>query len=71
MVPRCATPSEAFVALDLGADMLKYFPAELISPNGFGAMRAVLPTSAQVAVVGGVTPGKTAEFLSVGANSFG
>jgi len=51
--------------------MLIYFLAELISPNAFGAMRAVLPTSAQVAVVGGVTPEKTAEFLSVGANSFG
>lgn len=69
--PGVATPSEAFTALELGADMLKFFPAEIISPEALGAMRAVLPATARVAVVGGVTPDKMAKYLSAGANSFG
>jgi len=69
--PGVATPSEAFAALDLGAHMLKFFPAEIISPSALGAMRAVLPTQTQVAVVGGITPDKMADYMNVGANSFG
>ncbi len=39
-VPGVATPTEAFAALDAGADALKLFPAELISPPVLKAMRA-------------------------------
>ena len=69
--PGVATPSEAFTALELGADMLKFFPAEIISPNAIAAMRAVLPVQTQIAVVGGINPEKMADYIKAGANSFG
>jgi len=69
--PGVATPSEAFSALEQGANMLKFFPAEIISPKAVAAMRAVLPSSASVAIVGGITPEKMGTYLDAGANGFG
>ena len=69
--PGVMTPSEAFTALKLGAALLKFFPAELISPQAIAALRAVLPGEAQVAVVGGVTPDNMAPYVAAGANGFG
>jgi len=69
--PGVATPSEAFEALELGASILKFFPAEIITPSAIKAMRAVLPTHAQVAIVGGITPETMKDYLAAGANSFG
>ena len=70
-VPGAMTPTEAFAALDAGADALKLFPAELISPRIVRAMRAVLPSSVHLFAVGGVTPDTMAEYLRAGANGFG
>jgi len=69
--PGVTTPSEAFEALEQGAHMLKFFPAEIVSPSALGAMRAVLPANARIAIVGGITPDKMASYLTVGANGFG
>lgn len=69
--PGVATPSEAFEALELGAAVLKFFPAEIIPPKAIKAMRAVLPKQAQVAIVGGITPDTMDDYLAAGANSFG
>lgn len=69
--PGVMTPSEAFSALDLGAAVLKFFPAELVPPNAIRAMRAVLPKDAMVAAVGGITPQSMAEYRAAGADSFG
>jgi len=69
--PGVATPTEAFTALDLGADMLKFFPAEIITPKAIAAMRAVLPVHAPIAVVGGISPEKIGDYINAGANSFG
>ncbi len=69
--PGVMTPTEAFRALDLGADALKLFPAELIPPAGVKAMAAVLPPSAAMLAVGGVTPDKLAVYLEAGAAGFG
>lgn len=69
--PGVMTPSEAFTALKLGAAMLKFFPAELISPQAIAALRAVLPDEAQVAVVGGITPDTMSPYVKAGANGFG
>src|SRR4029453_3857796 len=55
-VPGVATPTEAFAALDAGADALKLFPAELVSPPVLKAMRAVLPKASLLFPVGGITP---------------
>ena len=69
--PGVLTPTEAFAALELGASVLKYFPAEMVSPAAISAMRAVLPKDAIVAAVGGINPENMAVYMDAGANSFG
>lgn len=69
--PGVMTPSEAFAALDHGASLLKFFPAELLPPAAIGAMRAVLPKEAMVAAVGGVTPERLGDYIQAGTNAFG
>ena len=70
-VPGVATPTEAFAALDAGADGLKMFPAEQLSPAALKAWRAVLPKDALVFPVGGIRPDNMAPYWEVGANGFG
>jgi len=70
-VPGAMTPTEAFAALDAGADALKLFPAELISPRVVKAMRAVLPKAVHLFAVGGITPDTMAEYVRAGATGFG
>ncbi|MEH6522430.1 2-dehydro-3-deoxy-6-phosphogalactonate aldolase [Sulfitobacter sp.] len=69
--PGVLTPTEAFAALELGAAVLKIFPAEMAPPKAISAMRAVLPKDALVAVVGGITPETMGEYRMAGADSFG
>ena len=70
-VPGVATPTEAFAALDAGADGLKMFPAEQLSPAALKAWRAVLPKDALVFPVGGIRPDNMTAYWEVGANGFG
>ncbi|MBE0626532.1 MAG: 2-dehydro-3-deoxy-6-phosphogalactonate aldolase [Burkholderiales bacterium] len=70
-LPGVATPSEAFAALDAGADGLKLFPAEMIPPAAVRALRAVLPASARVLPVGGITADNMSGYLAAGASGFG
>jgi 2-dehydro-3-deoxyphosphogalactonate aldolase len=70
-LPGFFTPSEAFAALDAGADALKLFPAEIAGPKGSKAVRAVLPAAARVYPVGGVDPDSMAAWLGAGASGFG
>lgn len=69
--PGCATPSEAFNALNAGADAIKLFPGEMISPAIVKAMRAVLPSDTPVLIVGGVGPKTMASYRAAGVNGFG
>lgn len=69
--PGVTTTTEAFTALDAGADVLKFFPAENIPPVAIRAMRSVLPMDCVIAPVGGITPDTMDEYLAAGANSFG
>jgi 2-dehydro-3-deoxyphosphogalactonate aldolase len=69
--PGVVTPTEAFAALAAGAHALKIFPAEMVLPAGIKAMRAVLPGSARVLPVGGVTPESMQVYVDAGANGFG
>ena len=66
-----ATPTEAFAALDAGADGLKMFPAEQLSPAVLKAWRAVLPRDVLVFPVGGIRPDNMAPYWEVGADGFG
>ena len=70
-VPGVATPTEAFAALAAGADGLKMFPAEQLSPAALKAWRAVLPKDTLVFPVGGIKPDTMAPYWAVGANGFG
>jgi 2-dehydro-3-deoxyphosphogalactonate aldolase len=69
--PGVFTATECFAALAAGADGLKIFPAFQMGSEGLKALRAVLPTDAQVYAVGGVGPADFATWLSAGAQGFG
>lgn len=60
-----ATASEAFDALDAGAQALKLFPATTYGPGHVKALRAVLPPVPLFAV-GGITPANLADYLHAG-----
>jgi 2-dehydro-3-deoxyphosphogalactonate aldolase len=70
-MPGVATPTEAFAALDAGADGLKMFPAEAMPPPVLKAWRAVLPAGALVLPVGGIRPDNMAGYWAAGASGFG
>ncbi len=70
-LPGVATPSEAFRALALGANGLKLFPAEMISPAVLKSMRAVLPKAVKLLPVGGVGIHNMADYRNSGASGFG
>jgi 2-dehydro-3-deoxyphosphogalactonate aldolase len=70
-MPGVATPTEAFAALHAGADGLKMFPAEQLSPAALKAWRAVLPKDVLVFPVGGIRPDNMAPYWDVGADGFG
>ena len=69
--PGIATPTEGFAALAAGADALKVFPAELVTPPVLKAMRAVFPRQTRFLPVGGITPDTMAPYVAAGASGFG
>ena len=69
--PGCFTPTEAFAALEAGADALKLFPAEAAPPAVVKALRAVLPRAIPLIAVGGITPAAMAAYRAAGADGFG
>ncbi|MBP5950254.1 2-dehydro-3-deoxy-6-phosphogalactonate aldolase [Pseudomonas sp. P42] len=69
--PGVATPTEAFAALEQGADILKLFPAEQMGPAVVKAWLAVLPAGTILAPVGGITPDNMQVFIDAGVKGFG
>jgi 2-dehydro-3-deoxyphosphogalactonate aldolase len=69
--PGISTPTEGFAALAAGADALKLFPAEVMTPQVLKAMRSVFPKQTAFLPVGGITPDTMAPFLEAGAAGFG
>jgi len=69
--PGVITPSEAFAALEIGASVLKFFPAEMVPPSAIAALRAVLPKDTLIVVVGGITHDRIPPYLAAGVNGFG
>lgn len=65
-----ATASEAFDALDAGAQALKLFPATTYGPGHVKALRAVLPAVPLLAV-GGITPANLGDYLRAGCDGAG
>jgi 2-dehydro-3-deoxyphosphogalactonate aldolase len=70
-VPGVATPTEALAALAAGAHAIKWFPAEALGPSGLRSVKTILPPSARVWPVGGVSAANLAEWLRAGADGFG
>jgi 2-dehydro-3-deoxyphosphogalactonate aldolase len=52
--PGFLTPSEAFAAIAAGADVLKIFPGEAVTPAIVRALSAVVPATVPMLLVGGV-----------------
>jgi 2-dehydro-3-deoxyphosphogalactonate aldolase len=70
-IPGVATPTEAFAALAAGADGLKLFPGEMITPRVVKAIRAVLPRETRLLPFGGITPETMRAYVEAGADAFG
>ena len=69
--PGVFTPTEAFLALDSGADILKLFPGELMPPAGVKAISAVLPKKTRMVLVGGVSETSFAAYSDTPLAGFG
>ena len=64
--PGCATATEAFNAIEAGAQALKIFPSSAFGPDYIKALKAVLPPEIPLFAVGGVTPANLAQWLKAG-----
>ncbi|WP_455426029.1 2-dehydro-3-deoxy-6-phosphogalactonate aldolase [Dryocola sp. LX212] len=67
----CATATEAFTALEAGAQWLKIFPSAAFGLAYISALKAVLPPEIPVLAVGGVTPENLGEYLKAGCAGAG
>jgi 2-dehydro-3-deoxyphosphogalactonate aldolase len=70
-IPGFATPTEALAGIAAGANALKLFPAESISPAVVRSLKAVLPASLPILPVGGITAASMAAYIGAGAAGFG
>jgi 2-dehydro-3-deoxyphosphogalactonate aldolase len=69
--PGVFTATEALTALAAGADALKFFPADILGPNGIKAIATILPKGTPLLAVGGVDAGNIAAYLKAGIAGFG
>ncbi|MBE2895922.1 2-dehydro-3-deoxy-6-phosphogalactonate aldolase [Pasteurellaceae bacterium HPA106] len=70
-LPGVITPSEGFTALKYGADGLKLFPSEMISPFVIKAWKSVFPKNTKLIPVGGVNAENSKAFMQSGACALG
>jgi 2-dehydro-3-deoxyphosphogluconate aldolase/(4S)-4-hydroxy-2-oxoglutarate aldolase len=70
VMPGCFTPTEILTAWEAGADVIKVFPAEVLGPAFFKAVRAPLP-QVRLMPTGGVDLSTAADFLKAGACCLG
>jgi 2-dehydro-3-deoxyphosphogluconate aldolase/(4S)-4-hydroxy-2-oxoglutarate aldolase len=70
VMPGCFTPTEMLTAWELGADMVKLFPAEIGGPALVRAILAPLP-QLKIVPVGGVDLKTAADFIRSGAAALG
>ncbi len=70
VMPGAFTPTEILAAWEGGADIVKVFPAEVVGPAFFKAMRGPLP-QIRLMPTGGVDLNTAAEFLQAGACCLG
>src|SRR6187455_1583510 len=70
VMPGCFTPTEVLAAWEAGADVVKVFPADVLGPAFFKALRGPLP-QVRLMPTGGVDPTTAADFLKAGACCLG
>ncbi len=70
VIPGAFTPTEILTAWEAGADVVKVFPAEVVGPAFFKAMRGPLP-QIRLMPTGGVDLNTAADFLRAGACCLG
>ncbi|NEX59733.1 2-dehydro-3-deoxy-6-phosphogalactonate aldolase [Noviherbaspirillum galbum] len=70
-MPGVATPTEAFQALNAGAQGLKLFPAEMLPPGALKSILSILPAGTPLFPVGGIHPQNMAPYVAAGAAGFG
>jgi 2-dehydro-3-deoxyphosphogluconate aldolase/(4S)-4-hydroxy-2-oxoglutarate aldolase len=70
VMPGAFTPTEILAAWEAGADIVKVFPAEVVGPAFFKALRGPLP-QIRVMPTGGVDLTTAAAFLKAGACCLG
>ncbi|MBY6331104.1 2-dehydro-3-deoxy-6-phosphogalactonate aldolase, partial [Providencia rettgeri] len=71
--PGVYTVTEAFNAIEYGADILKFYPADMITPKVLSAMLTVLPKKGLYFPVGGISADSNQlnAYIESGANGFG
>jgi 2-dehydro-3-deoxyphosphogluconate aldolase/(4S)-4-hydroxy-2-oxoglutarate aldolase len=70
VMPGAFTPTEVLMAWETGADIVKVFPADVVGPAYFRALRGPLP-QVRLMPTGGVDLSTAAEFLRAGACCLG
>lgn len=70
VMPGAFTPTEILAAWEAGADIVKVFPADVLGPTFFRAMRGPLP-QVKLMPTGGVDLSTAADFLKAGAVCLG
>jgi len=70
VMPGAFTPTEILAAWEAGADIVKVFPAEVVGPAFFKAVRGPLP-QVRLMPTGGVDLTTAADFLNAGACCLG
>lgn len=70
VMPGAFTPTEIVTAWEAGADIVKVFPADIVGPAFFKAMRGPLP-QVRLMPTGGVDLTTAATFLQAGACALG
>jgi 2-dehydro-3-deoxyphosphogluconate aldolase/(4S)-4-hydroxy-2-oxoglutarate aldolase len=70
VMPGAFTPTEILTAWEAGADIVKVFPAEVVGPAFFKAVRGPLP-QVRLMPTGGVDLNTAADFLKAGACCLG
>lgn len=70
-MPGVFTATDAFSALEAGAQVLKFFPSDILGAAGISGIKAVLPPDTAIAAVGGVGEHSFAEYRAKGVHNFG
>ncbi|HSG94960.1 MAG TPA: 2-dehydro-3-deoxy-6-phosphogalactonate aldolase [Afifellaceae bacterium] len=69
--PGVFTATEAFAAIETGADVLTVYPAFLLGAEGVKALKAVLPAHVPLWAIGGITAADLAPYAAAGCDGIG